>query len=414
MANRKKIGIIGAGAAGLTAAFFAAKQGADIVLFERNERVGKKILVTGNGKCNLGNLDLNSGHYYSSEPKKIEGYLKQFGTQDTIHFFEKLGVMILSKNGYLYPHCEQASVVLDALRFFVINHNNIRLLTDTKVKDIRMNQEKQQIAIFTEKNCFYFDSIIIACGGKAAPKTGSDGNGYQLAGRLGHSLVPVVPALVQLKCKESWMKSIAGVRADACISLIKNNKEITRERGELQLTDYGISGIPVFQLSRTVNYLLRETKEVRIHIDFFPDEIREGFEDEMQRKRASLEEHYTCEQYFTGILNKKLMGLMMKLAGLKPNEFVKSCDRDCIKKVFSLCRELIVHVNGSNSFEQAQVCAGGIPLCEVTDQLESRIVPGVYFAGEILDIDGRCGGYNLQWAWCSGYIAGRSSCGMEE
>ena len=168
----------------------------------------------------------------------------------------------------------------------------------------------------------------------------------------------------------------------------------------------GISGIPVFQLSGRINYILREKKEAALKIDFLPGYAKADFPEKMIRERMPVEECGTVEEYFTGVLHKKLMTLLIKLAGLRPSEPAAGADPQRIRKVYALCRELTVHVTGSNSFEHAQVCAGGVPLDELTECLESKKAPGVYFAGEILDVDGRCGGYNLHWAWCSGYLAG--------
>ena len=284
---------------------------------------------------------------------------------------------------------------------------------------------------------FSFDRVVLACGGKAAPRTGSDGSGHELARQLGHSLVPTVPALVQLKCREEYLKSVAGVRAEARLTVFRKGVPVAEERGELQLTEQGISGIPVFQLSRVVNYILagggeaaangqaserkgrrREnlgpnlgTEErspgegVEMRIDFLPDYSEEDFR-LLCARRELLQGQRTVEEFFTGMLHKKLMLLFARLAGLKVTEDIAVVDKKKVAEVYRLCRDWRVHVVGNNGYDSAQVCAGGIPLEELTESLESRKAPGVYFAGEILDVDGKCGGYNLQWAWCSGYLAG--------
>lgn len=271
-----------------------------------------------------------------------------------------------------------------------------------------------------------FDRVVIACGGCAAPKTGSDGSGFTLAKDLGHKLVPTVPALVQLRCREDYFKSVAGVRADAMLRVRHKGEWAAAERGELLLTDYGISGIPVFQLSRVVNYILLEDAvsrkergaggrgagEVEICIDFLPDYTQEAFR-EFAEERRLLQGQRTVEEFFAGMLHKKLMLLFVRLAGLKPSESMAGADQNKIRQVYRFCRHWTVHVTGSNSYENAQVCAGGVPLHEVTEDLESKKMEGVYFAGEILDVDGKCGGYNLQWAWCSGHLAGRAAAKMK-
>lgn len=397
----------------MTAAILAARQGAEVTLFEGNDRLGKKILSTGNGKCNLGNTDFGLDKYGTASPELLKEYLEQFGPDDTKEFFRSLGLLIKEKNGYLYPVSEQASSVLDVLRFEIERETRIHVKTQCRIGRIERDRKRNCIRLMREKECFSFDKVILTCGGKAAPKTGSDGSGYRLAQMLGHSLIPVVPALVQLKCREEWFKSVSGVRADAELSLFEGGRVRQRERGELQLTDYGISGIPVFQLSRQAGYILREQSQVEIKIDFLPDFAREGFAEKLLEERATGRLCGTVEEYFTGILNKKLMLLFVRLAGLKSGEAVKSADIRKLSRVYELCRELTVHVYAGNSFDNAQVCAGGVPLEEITDRLESKKAPGVFFAGELLDVDGRCGGYNLQWAWCSGYLAGVFAAGGE-
>lgn len=435
---RKTVGIIGGGAAGLMAAITAARQGALVTVLEGNDRVGKKILSTGNGKCNLGNRKLDLEEYYTEQPGRLKECMERFGTEDTVAFFQGIGLLLKEKNGYLYPACEQASAVLDVLRY-ELAALGVEVVNGCKVKQVLPARKDSQavaksgqkgnqavvesgqifpgsrggqVIVKSEGKSFCFDSVVIACGGKAAPKTGSDGSGFQLAEQLGHTLLPTVPALVQLKCSEPYLKAVSGVRADAMIRVWNGGQCITYERGELQLTDYGISGIPVFQLSRQVNYILRKQKEVEITVDFLPDYGQEEYEI-LQAGRKLLQNDRTVEEFFTGMLHKKLMLQFVKMADLKPGEPAGTADEDAMKKAYGLFREWRLHVNGHNSYDNAQVCAGGVPLDQVTKNLESCMAPGVFFAGEILDVDGKCGGYNLQWAWCSGYLAGKASTGME-
>lgn len=448
----RTVGVIGGGAAGMMAAISAAEQGAKVTILEANDRLGRKILSTGNGKCNLGNEKLGPDDYYTGDPELLKKCLCRFSAGDTVNFFRKIGLLIKSKGGYLYPVSEQASSVLDVLRFEV-ESAGIEVVTGCRIVKIEktgqtersgqtdrtgqitsMEQAKrdnvaEDIRVWSGEKSFVFDRVVLAAGGRAAPKTGSDGSGFSLAGQLGHSLIPTVPALVQLKCREPFLKSVAGVRAEAEITLMTAGENGSRERevrghsafcdaecvaeriterGELQLTEYGISGIPVFQVSRQVNYRLLEGREVEIAIDFLPDHTPEAYE-QLYISRMLLLGQRTVEEFFAGMLNKKLMQLFIRLAGLKPTEDIETADRERIKKVFELCRRFTVHVTGDNGYDNAQVCAGGVPLSEVTEDLESAKVPGVYFAGEILDVDGRCGGYNLQWAWTSGYIAGTAA-----
>lgn len=405
--GRVTIGVVGGGASGIMAAITAAAQGADVTLLERGERVGRKLLMTGNGKCNLGNVRLDITKYYGRDPEWIAACLKSFGTEETVRFFGGLGLLVKNKNGYLYPASEQAAVVLDVLRN-ELKLLGVRVITDCKINKVEKASDSGQITVSDGKQSFVFDRVILACGSKAAPKTGSDGSGYKLAKQLGHEIVPTVPALVQLRCREEYMKAVSGVRAEGCINVLQNGKCIASEMGEIQFTDYGISGIPVFQVSRVVNYLLREQKEVQVVIDLLPDYDEQEFE-QLIISRSLLHTGRSVEEFFTGMLHKKLMSLFIKLAGLKPGSSSEKVQEDALRRVYSLCRHWKLHIEGSNPYDNAQVCAGGVSTEQVTRQMESCIVPGVFFAGEMLDVDGKCGGYNLQWAWCSGYLAGMAA-----
>jgi len=416
--GRRKIAVIGGGAAGIVAAIVAADNGAEVTLFERNERIGKKILATGNGKCNLSNQQMDKSCFHTMDESKLEDCLERFGVEETLHFFEKLGLMIKNKNGYLYPASEQAAVVLDVLRIGVCSRD-ILLKTECKVSEVRAIQNanthgqhgSERFCVIYGNEKEYFDRVILACGSKAAPKTGSDGIGYEIAKGFGHKIISVVPSLVQLKCSDSFCKSLAGIRTEACVHILEDGKEICRETGEVQLTDYGISGIPVFQLSALVNRRLLDKRhgEITAVIDFMPGMSKNSFESFLDSRIAQVS-NLTVEDFFTGMLHKKLMMLFIKLAGCNPGSKAVSVKREQLVKVFEYCRGLVFHIIGNNGFENAQVCAGGVDLRELTENLESKKVPGLFFAGEILDVDGRCGGYNLQWAWTSGVIAGKGVC----
>lgn len=431
----KKIAVIGGGACGMMAAVTAAGMGARVTVYEGNDRVGKKILVTGNGKCNLGNEALSAEEYHGGDKALIASCLSRFGTEETKRFFDSLGLLIKEKNGCLYPACEQAAVVLDVLRY-ALEDSGANIVCQTKITDVKPlrggktgaargstgKSEKEKhgsrdpgwecggFEVSWQGGRAYFDSVILACGGRAAPKTGSDGGGYLLAERLGLAQKQVVPALTALHCREEYCKALAGVRADARVRIMDGEKILLEERGELQLVEYGISGIPVFQLSGQVNYFLKERRNLSALIDFLPDFPEKEYERYVEGKLGSAgSSKRTVETFFTGMLHKKLMMQIFKLAGLKPGDPVKEADQARLREVFFLCRNFTFHVTGSNSFDQAQVCAGGVKLSEVTRQLEAVRVPGLYLAGELLDVDGKCGGYNLQWAWTSGYIAGRAA-----
>lgn len=409
--KQKSVCVIGGGAAGMMAAITAAREGAKVTILEAGDRLGKKILVTGNGRCNLGNLMLDIGCYHGS-CRFLREALASFGTRETISFFEGLGLMIKDKNGYLYPFCEQASAVLDVLRH-EIKELGIQVEYDFKVSGVTP-KEKQGFRVKSEHGSMEFDHVIITCGGKASPKTGSDGSGYEIARKLGHRVTEVLPALTYLKCKESFFKSIAGVRTDAVITLYKKDGEmLCEERGELQLTEQGISGIPTFQLSSFAARSLLRIKEIPASIDFLPD-VQETEIKELAQKRLFLCGERSIEEFFTGILNKKVMAVLLKTAGLKPADSSKTLTEKRIAEVIWLAKSFRVTVVGTGDFQNCQVCSGGVDCGQITQTMESKLVRGIYFAGEILDVDGRCGGYNLQWAWTSGHIAGISAAGRRE
>ncbi len=404
-----KIAVIGGGASGMMAAVAAAKKGAVVTLFEANDRVGKKILSTGNGKCNFTNMEMDRTHYYSDDMNKVGAVLENFGALETLAFFEKAGMISKEKNGYVYPYSEQAQTVLDTFRI-LLKQNDIRLYTGEKITRV-LAEKNGTFQVYAGEKSYSFDKVIFACGGNAAPKTGSDGNGYALLRKLGHSIVPTVPALVQLRCKEDFMKSIAGVRAECEIKLDIAGDLAGTEKGELQLTDYGISGIVVFQLSRLAAYALKDGKPVRAHIDFLPTYDEKTLYQIWCKKAARIPKDATAEEYFTGLLNKKLMTLFMKFNQVRPENDIRDISEKQLRGILKLVKNFTLHINGTNSFEQAQVTAGGVPLSEVSEHLESKLIKGCYIVGELLNVDGKCGGYNLQWAWSTGYLAGSHAVG---
>lgn len=437
----RKIAVIGGGAAGMTAAIAAARSGASVTVYERNDRVGKKILSTGNGKCNFSNEKMGRAYYRGSGAALVDNIYANFGVKQTVEFFAGLGMRIKSRDGYLYPASGQASTVLDVLRY-ELERLPVRIHTGQRIVAVDACKCENgaaagetagsaacgQIIVETENHAKEkYDAVILACGGKAAPGTGSDGAGYIMAEKLGHRIVPVVPALTALRCAEDFYKRVAGVRCDAKLTLYIDGQPGRSDRGELQWTDYGISGIPVFQLSRDAAYALKDGRSVTVSIDLMPDLDREedvtdayagaaddpaaSARDLFWRKRWERQSWQSMDRFVTGLVNKKIGLLLLKLAGIKETEMAYNVPERNRKELTKLFRSLIVSVKGTNSFDQAQVSAGGIDCSEVTGQLESRIVPGVYFAGEILDLDGVCGGYNLQWAWSSGYTAGQAAAG---
>lgn len=399
----RRIAVAGGGAAGMMAAIRASEAGAFVTLFEANERVGKKILSTGNGRCNFSNERMGAQYYHGSGRALTADVLERFGTAWTLAFFEKLGMRVKSREGYLYPASDQASTVLDLLRY-ELDRRGIEVHTGERITEIRPLNGK-----FTIKpGKTQFDAVILACGGCAAPDTGSDGNGFVLAERLGHQIVPPVPALCALRCKEKFYKQVAGVRCDAEVTLFVEGQKTASERGELQLTDYGLSGIPVFQISRHAAKALQEKKRVAASVSFLPDFDEEACRAFFQ-KRLTARPEDEMAVFLTGVVNKKISSLLLKLAGIRETERAGEADPAAFERLWRLYCDMKTEIADVNGFDRAQVCAGGVDCSEVTEQLMSKKLAGLYFAGEILDVDGICGGYNLQWAFASGAAAGEAA-----
>lgn len=402
-----KVLIIGAGAAGMMAAISAKRHGADVTVLERNNRVGKKILATGNGRCNYTNINLDIQNYHGNNKKFPYSCLSQFSVYDTIDFFEKLGIApFIEKNGKVFPMSLQSSSVLDVLRF-ELEHLGIHVVTDAFVKDIY--KREKFVAILEDKRKFYGDSLVLATGGKAAPNTGSDGNGYRLAEKLGHTIEYPFPGLVQLKLEGNFFKKVNGVKIIGIAELYESHKLLRREEGDILFTNYGISGPPILQISRTANEMLNKGKKVELKVSIMKDKTKEEVEDYLNY-RFSFMKKKTIEIALIGLINKRLIIPILKEIGIDRNKLIANISKEEIKRLSKALTDLRFGILGSKSWEDAQVTAGGVRTSEINNStMESKLVKGLYFAGEILDVDGDCGGFNLQWAWSSGYVAGKNS-----
>lgn len=401
--DNQNIIIIGAGASGIMAAIAAARNHAKVTLLEHTDKIGKKLLATGNGRCNITNLVQNPQYYRSDNSGFPVSIIEQFDEQECLKLFHEIGIYTKNKNNYIYPYSEQASTVLDILKM-ELERLDITIIYEVTVKS--MIAKGKKIQINTDSTSYICDRVIISTGSKAAPKTGSDGSGYELAKMLGHHIIKPLPALVQLRTNDKCFKSLAGIRCEARLSLFIDGVKCCEDLGELQLTDYGISGIPTFQISRFAVRALDKKKEVIVSVDFMPEMKEEELSSfiEVQRKNAP---NKKLEEILIGLLNKKLMPVLLMKAGVLGNIEGRDLKRKQISQILKVIKAFEVQINSYNSFEQAQVCSGGVDTREVSDKtLESKKLQGVYFTGEILDVDGICGGYNLQWAWSSGYVAG--------
>lgn len=407
----RTVAVIGGGASGMMAAVTAASEGARVILLEHKDRIGKKILSTGNGRCNFTNIHQEPICYHSEDPLFPWEVVEKFNAQAVISFFLQLGVYSKNRNGYIYPNSDQASAVLDAFRM-ELDRLKVEIRTGVECREIRPG--KKGFTILTDQEPVRADRVILCAGSKAAPTTGSDGSGYDLAKKLGHRILPVLPALTALKCEEKFFKSIAGVRANGSVSIWSGDECIAKDTGEIQLTDYGISGIPVFQVSRYASKLLYEKKETDAVLDFMPDFTKEQT-NAFLRARAKTRPDKSAEMFLIGLFHKKLCDLWIRLSEIPRQRKAGELTEDEIARLTDLIKEFRVRVRETNPYDKAQVCCGGVDTREVDPEtLESVYVPGVYFAGEILDVDGMCGGYNLTFAWASGYVAGKAASGADQ
>ena len=401
----KNILVIGAGASGMMAALAAAKFGCRVTIYEKSDRIGKKILATGNGKCNLTNLNMGTEFYYTEDEEKLARCLERFSERDTLTFFEELGLMTRERDGYVYPFCEQASVVLDVLRL-ALDKNGIQV--KTSVEQIRIEVLKNGLfQVVSTAGKDRFDAVILACGSKAGIKNVIT-DGYDLAKNFGHKIKKLYPALVQVRCKEPVFSAIAGVRIKAGVTLLVDGEVNAMESGEVQLTDYGISGIPVFQMSRLIAGFLDENKKITVCLDFLPHLSKDEWKDFYQKR---LEDYAgrTAEEFLLGVLHKKISQMLLKEYGLKPADSINDSIKKKLELLCDAMKVFTVTPHSVNPFEQAQVCRGGVDFKELDDSMQSIYQKNLYVCGEMVDIDGKCGGYNLQWAWTSGYLAGSNA-----
>ena len=393
--------IIGAGPAGLTAAIVAARNGKKVTIIERNSKCGKKLLLTGNGKCNFWNKEQNITHYHSSSPL-IKNFITEKVQNSVLSFFDSLGIIYKEKNNYYYPFTNQALTIYNAL-LLECQKLGIKIINDITVDKII---KEDCFIINPEKENIKAKTIIIAAGSKAMSKTGSDGLGYTLAKSLGHTIIKPLPSLVQLKGEESYFKNWSGIRSHVLASLYIDNKLIKKEEGEVQLTNYGLSGICIFNLSGLAAKALDKNKKVEISLNFMS--FTQNYKDFLKdlNKKSS---NKTINELLEGFLNYKLIDIILKKANIKRNLKLNTLSEIELNKLIETLTNFKIKITSTNTLEHAQVCSGGIPLEEINNEtLESLKVKNLYFVGEIIDIDGDCGGYNLGWAWMSGIVAGKN------
>ena len=398
-----KVGIIGGGAAGIMSALFACKRGDEVTVIEHNDRLLKKILSTGNGKCNFTNINMSAKHYHGN--MEAFKYIAKFDQYKTINFFNKIGVVEYIRDGYVYPNSEQASSIRNSL-LIALRKYSIKILLNTKVISIDRIDDGFFVNVNEKPGKIKFDKLIIASGLKAAPKSGSDGSLLPILLKMGVQCKKILPALCAVYLdKRDFFNTVTGVRAKGEISVYIDGEKTANDFGELQFTDSGISGIPTFQISRYISLALESGKEVFVKIDIFS---HMGDIKEIIAGRRKLFKTESLEEFGNGLINSKLWLGILKLAKIAPETISKKCDADTWNKIIDICKNMKFRVLKTADFEKCQVCTGGIPLKKLDENLMYKDIKNLYFAGEIIDVDGICGGYNLQWAWTSGYIVGNA------
>ena len=389
----KDVVIIGGGASGLVASIFAAMNGNKVTILEKNNKCGKKLLITGNGRCNYFNNDMDINHYHTDNTEQLKKIITEKNNKKILNFIDSLGIVHKIKNGYYYPYSNQATSVLNALV------NKAKSLGVEIINDYNVLHIKKENHFIINDN-IKAKNLIIASGGKAYAKTGSDGSSYILASSLSHKINKPLPSLVKLtgNVPKKW----AGIRSDVIVSLYENDKFIKSEAGEIQLTDYGISGICVFNISHFVSKGLSENKKEEVFINFAPF-LKTDLITYLNAKKD-----LTISQTLEGFLNYKLVNIILEKCHISKDSYFINLNNEEKNKLNNLVTSFPVLITGTKSFDEAQVTTGGVSFKEIDENMQSKIIPNLYIIGEAVDVDGDCGGYNIGFAFISGMIAGKS------
>lgn len=397
------IGIIGAGAAGMAAALAAAEnENVQVVLFERQARVGRKLQATGNGRCNLSNIHATVDHYHGEDAGFVDSALEKFGVDNTLSWFWNLGLFTVTEDsGKVYPYSDQANSVVDVLRL-ALEKPNICLHTGFEVQKVRKLENGFQVESPEEK--VFCDKLIVACGGLAGTKLGGCMFGYKLLGKLGHRSTRLRPSLVQIKCDWHGSAALKGVRANCSVKICRDGKCFAHSTGEIQFTEIGLSGPVMFEISRDVCDGSGRWTAV---LDLLPHCQEDALFAALSQRRAT---NLLADDLLTGIIHNRLGRVLCKSVGIKGTAPVCELNDSQLRDVCTAVKNLEILLTEPMGMDSAQVTAGGVLTRDFEPEtMESRFVPGLYACGEVLDIDGDCGGYNLQWAWSSGRLAGLSA-----
>ena len=406
--SRREVCIIGGGASGLTAAIAAARRGAAVTVLEQNDRPGRKLLASGNGKCNLTNLCLDPGAYATDDPQLLRSCLNRFSVQDALRFFRDIGLEVHDREGWVYPVTDQAGSVLQLL-LMEAERLRVRIKTQEIVQAVipadalsgtrDSDKSGQRWDIRTKGWTYQADAVILACGSPASAVRGSSDDTIRFANSVSLRFSPFLPALVPLKIKGSLPRKWTACRSHGSVSLYIDGQLSGSDTGELQLTENGISGIPVFQISRDAVRAAAEGRTVTAEISFLPDYTEEEAI-QLLRGRRERRPDQNLAQLLTGLLPDRVISVV-----------TAACGADCPpEKAARIITHFSLPIAGAASMKQAQICSGGILLQELTEDLACRRQEGLFACGEALNVAGPCGGYNLQWAWTSGWIAGEAAC----
>ncbi len=403
MSSPLHVAVVGGGAAGLVAAIAAARAEARVTLLERQERVGRKLLATGNGRCNLTNLAFAQVKYHGD--RAFAGQvLARFSVRATLAFFSSLGACTTEEEGRVYPLTGQASTVLDVLRFEVE-----RLGVDVRLGAAveQLSRSGGAFSLVSPGGAVTADRVVVATGGKAAPQLGGTGDGVELMRQLGHSVVPLLPGLVPVKTAGRFHRQVKGVRLLARAELTVDGEPAGSDEGEVQLTEYGLSGIPILQLSLAAGRALAAGRPVAIDLDLFPAWSHEQLARHLGERFAQRADA-PLELAVVGLVHKRLIPVVLREGAITDlGQPAGAVSTQQVARLAELLKRWRHEVTGTLSWNHAQVMAGGVSTRELDPaSLESRLVPGLFAAGELLDVTGDCGGYNLQWAWSSGHVAG--------
>jgi len=399
------IGIIGGGASGMAAALSVSPEH-QVLLFERQARVGRKLLATGNGRCNLSNKMAIVRGYHGEDPAFVRPALSEFTPEETRVWFRNMGLYTVSEeSGKVYPYSDQANSVVDVLRLS-LEQPHIQLLAGTEITKVRKTSEGFQVESVDGK--YLCDRLIVACGGLAGTKLGGSMSGYKILRSLGHRCTRLRPALVQLTSDWNGCVSLKGVRAECHVSIYRDGVLFNENYGEIQFTEYGLSGPVIFEISRDV---CQDAGQWVCKLDFLPEEQEDLLRFDLYCRQKL---GRPVEDYLTGMLHNRLGRVLMHTAGIRGQRMASDLRDEEILELAGLIKGLEIPLTGTLGMDSAQVTAGGIVTSEFdANTMESRIVPDLYACGEVLDVDGDCGGYNLQWAWSSGRLAGQSAGGYK-